>query len=119
MGRTSLFDREALAVLLKEQHGVVARSQVRSCAMTEAALWHRIRHEGPWQVLLPGVYLSYTGAATAAQREIDFLHFVPPARAVADTALSLREVGEVRAVVAGRGTGRGLSAVPPGAGGSR
>ena len=135
--------------------------------MTEAALWHRIRHEGPWQVLLPGVYLSYTGAATAAQREmaallyagagamitgpaalmahglrvpqaaigagivdvllpaerkrrdtgfvrvrrtarmpkavfrIDCLQFVPPARAVADTALSLREVGEVRAVVAG------------------
>lgn len=135
--------------------------------MSQAALWHRIRQEGPWQVLVPGVYLSYTGVATVTQREmaallyagrgsvitgpaaliahgmrapqaavaagvvdmlvpaermrrdsgfvrvrrtsrmpeivfrVGRLQYVPPARAVADTALRLREVGEVRAVVAG------------------
>jgi hypothetical protein len=167
MGRTALYDRKALAGLLEVQHGVVTRSQARSCAMSQAALWHRIRPEGRWRVLLPGVYLSYTGVATVNQRKmaallyagrgsvitgpaaliahgmrapqaalaagvvdvlvpaerrrrdygfvrvrrtsrmpaivfrVGCLQYVPPARAVADTALGLREVGEVRAVVAG------------------
>jgi hypothetical protein len=38
--------------------------------MSEAALRHRLREGGPWQVLLPGVYLAATGAPTSAQREM-------------------------------------------------
>jgi very-short-patch-repair endonuclease len=38
--------------------------------MTEGAIRYRIRAEGPWQTLLPGVYLTSTGAPTAKQRVI-------------------------------------------------
>jgi hypothetical protein len=38
--------------------------------MTASALRHRTRVDGPWQVILPGVYLSHTGALTQAQRQI-------------------------------------------------
>jgi len=36
--------------------------------MTEGAIRHRIRGNGPWQILLPGVYLTNTGAPSAKQR---------------------------------------------------
>jgi hypothetical protein len=38
--------------------------------MTEAAIRHRIRPDGPWQVVLPGVYLSHRGAMTARERHV-------------------------------------------------
>ena len=38
--------------------------------MSDAAVRHRIRPGGPWQPLLPGVYLSRTGTPTAFQREM-------------------------------------------------
>ena len=162
MGRKALFDREGVAALLAKQNGVITRSQLKNRAMSESALGHRIRDGGPWQVLLPGVYLSSTGTPTPAQREtaallyagpgsvitgpsglvfhrirgpetsaIDVLvpagrrrrdvafvrlHrtarmpamvfpagaacYVPPARAVADTVRCLRDVADIRAVVA-------------------
>ena len=130
--------------------------------MSDQALRHRIRSGGPWQVLLPGVYLTATGIPArphrlmAAQlyagpdsvitgpaalalhnlrapqtpmvdvlvpherrrRSLGFVRvhrtarmpnvvlwadevgYVPLARAVADTARGLRDLGEVRAVVA-------------------
>ena len=130
--------------------------------MSDQALRHRIRPGGPWQVLLPGVYLTATGSPAtpprlmAAQlyagpdsvitgpaalalhhirapqtrivdvlipherrrRSLGFVRvhrtsripsvvlwaddigYVPLARAVADTARGLRDLGEVRAVVA-------------------
>jgi very-short-patch-repair endonuclease len=68
MGRLSQFDIAALARLLARQSGVVSRSQAAACAMTEGAISHRIRANGPWQTLLPGVYLTSSGAPTAKQR---------------------------------------------------
>lgn len=58
MGRLSQFDADALTRLLGRQSGVISRSQAVACAMTEAAVRHRIRPDGPWQTLLPGVYLT-------------------------------------------------------------
>ncbi len=162
MGRQALFDRTALADLMTRQSGVITRGQARDCAMSDQALRHRIRPDGPWQVLLPGVYLTATGSPTAPQRLmaaqlyagrdsvitgpaalvlhnirapqtrlVDVLipherhrlsfgfvrvhrtaktpdvvlyagevRFVPLARAVADTVRGLRDIGEVRALVA-------------------
>jgi hypothetical protein len=68
MGRLSSFDTLELAALVRRQHGIVRRDQAFACAMSEAALRHRIRADGPWQVLLPGVYLVDGGAATPLQR---------------------------------------------------
>jgi hypothetical protein len=70
MGRIALFDRDGLADLLTRQVGVVSRSQARECGMSDAALRHRIRGGGPWQVLLPGIYFSHTGNPTTRQREM-------------------------------------------------
>jgi hypothetical protein len=38
--------------------------------MTPAALRHRVRPDGPWSVVLPGIYVLGSGELTAAQREV-------------------------------------------------
>lgn len=70
MGRVAAYDRQALAELLRLQDEVIDRAQATRCAMTESALRHRIRRDGPWQVLLPGVYLAHTGTMTVRQRDM-------------------------------------------------
>jgi hypothetical protein len=56
--------------LLASQRGVLCRAQVLSLGMTIHGLRWRIRAGGPWQRLLPGVYLTVTGEPTQAQREV-------------------------------------------------
>jgi hypothetical protein len=58
-----------LDFLLQLQRGVVSREQAVSSGLTESALRHRIRPGGPWQRLLPGLYVAATGEPTAEQRE--------------------------------------------------
>jgi AbiEi antitoxin C-terminal domain len=70
MGRMALFDGDRLADLLTKQVGVVSRGQAKACGLSDAALRHRIRPDGPWLVLLPGTYLSHTGTPTTRQREM-------------------------------------------------
>lgn len=70
MGRLSQFDADALARRLSRQSGVISRSQAGACALTEPAIRHRIRPDGPWQTLLPGIYLTTKGVPTAKQRVI-------------------------------------------------
>jgi hypothetical protein len=166
MGRLAAYDVEWLADLLRRQDSLVRRDQAMTCGLTERALRYRIRPDGPWQAVLPAVYLSVTGTMTSRQRimaaylyagghsgadvavtgpaalawhriraddgdKVDVLvgpecrirdagfarlHrtgvapnaayrdgvlvYVPPARAVADTARLLTDLAEVRAVVA-------------------
>jgi very-short-patch-repair endonuclease len=68
MGRVSQFDADALGRHISRQSGVISRSQALACAMTEPAIRHRIRADGPWQTLLPGVYLASSGVPTTKQR---------------------------------------------------
>jgi hypothetical protein len=82
MGRKALFDRDALADLLAGQNRVIARSQARCFAMSDAALRYRLRADGPWQVLLPGVYLAATGTPTTVQREMAALLYAGPGSAI-------------------------------------
>jgi hypothetical protein len=70
MGQRALFDRETVGELLKRQDGVITRSQIKGCGMSDSALRHRLRTGGPWQALLPGVYLSASGAVTTTQRQM-------------------------------------------------
>jgi hypothetical protein len=70
MPRLSDFDREKLAVIFSKQHGIVARRQVLACAMTAKALRYRIRPDGPWQVVLPGVYSNERGRLSDKQRAV-------------------------------------------------
>jgi hypothetical protein len=70
MAPSTRLDRAALAGTLRKQHDVVARDQTLAAGMSRAALRHRLQPGGPWQVLLPGVYVAVTGAVTADQRDV-------------------------------------------------
>jgi hypothetical protein len=61
---------DGLADLLDQQFSVVSRGQLLVLGMKNNAMQWRIRAGGPWQVLLPGVYLSQTGAPTLRQKEM-------------------------------------------------
>jgi hypothetical protein len=78
MPRKSEFDEARLDGLLKEQHRVISRAQVLACSMSPRALHHRIAASGPWQRLLPGVYLTVTGTVTQDQREMAALLYAGP-----------------------------------------
>lgn len=79
MPRLAVIDDAALSALLDKQHGIVTRSQARSCGLSSRAIDYRLRRTGPWQVLLPGVYQTWTGPAGTAQRQIAALLYAGPA----------------------------------------
>jgi len=68
--KLSAFDRSMLHETLRKQDDVVARRQAIACGMTENAIRHRIRAEGPWQIALPGVYAVGRGGLSARQRAV-------------------------------------------------
>jgi hypothetical protein len=70
MSRIAPYDSRALAELLARQDGVIGRAQAFECAMTESAVRHRLLPDGPWQVVLPGVYLTSCGTSTVRQRSM-------------------------------------------------
>ncbi|HEX5190291.1 MAG TPA: hypothetical protein VFW16_12150 [Streptosporangiaceae bacterium] len=59
-----------MAETIARQNGLISRAQALSCGLTHQALRYRIRAGGPWQVLVPGVYATFTGALTRDQKEI-------------------------------------------------
>ena len=59
-----------LGELLNQQFSVVSRGQLLNLGMKDNAMQWRIRSGGPWQALLPGVYLGLTGAANLPQKEV-------------------------------------------------
>ncbi len=66
LDRVTPDDRE-VEWLLAYQRGVVSSTQAPAIGLTAAGLRHRYRPGGPWQRLLPGVYLTFTGEATSQQ----------------------------------------------------
>jgi len=86
MGQRALFDLEAVAQLLKRQEGVITRNQTKDCGMSDSALRHRLRTGGPWQVLLPGVYLSASGAVTTMQRQVAAILYAGPGSVITGPA---------------------------------
>ena len=66
------------AKLVDQQVAVVARGQLLRLGMTDRMLHSRVREGGRWQVLLPGVYLTVTGAPTLQQKEMAALLYAGP-----------------------------------------
>jgi hypothetical protein len=89
-------DHRALAELLGWQHELISRPQAMACNMTPEAIRHRIRDGGPWQRLLPGVYLALTGAASARQKAIAALLYAGAGSVLTGRA-ALHEMGVSRA----------------------
>jgi hypothetical protein len=70
MQQRSEFDVRRLNRILLEQLYVISRAQAFSCEMSPRMLHRRVAPSGPWQRLLPGVYLGVTGTVTQDQREM-------------------------------------------------
>lgn len=68
MPRVSSVD--GLAGLLDRQLAVASRSQLLALGMKDDAMRYRVRAGGPWQTLLPGVYLTTSGVPSFAQKEM-------------------------------------------------
>lgn len=61
---------DGLNELMDKQLAVVSRGQLLALGMTDNAMQYRVRSGGPWQVLLPGVYLGLTGTPDLRQKEV-------------------------------------------------
>jgi hypothetical protein len=70
MPNICVYNHERLDAMLRTQHGIVARYQALECGLTPRAIDHRLRRDGPWRSILPGVYLTVTGAPTPDQRDM-------------------------------------------------
>lgn len=70
MPHLATFDRAALESLLAAQHQIVTRNQALGCGLSAKAIRYRIRSDGPWQVVLPGIYAARQGTLTAPQRAV-------------------------------------------------
>ena len=92
MPRKARADAHRLADLLRRQHFVIGRDQALACGFSEISLQHRIRPGGPWQRLLPGVYLATAGRPSAGQREMAALLHAGPRSALTGMA-ALRRHG--------------------------
>jgi hypothetical protein len=78
---------------LREQEQVITRTQALSLGLSPSQIRHRIRPaSGPWQCLLPGVYLAATGTPTQRQLEIAALRRAGPGSALTGIA-ALRHHG--------------------------
>jgi very-short-patch-repair endonuclease len=86
MPRSSDFDRAAVTAVLARQYQVITRSQVIGCGLSESALVHRLRAGGPWQRLLPGVFLTVSGTPTSDQRDLAALLYAGPGSMLTGTA---------------------------------
>jgi hypothetical protein len=91
MSRSTQLD-EALSPTLNRQHHVVSRAQALASGMSRDAILHRVRPGGPWQRLLPGVYLALTGRPAIEQKEMAALLYAGPASVITGQA-ALRGLG--------------------------
>jgi len=76
MPRTSTF--AGLRPLLDGQLAVASRGQLLALGMNDRAMQYRLRPDGPWQALLPGIYLAVTGTPTFEQKEMAALLYAGP-----------------------------------------
>ena len=58
--------------------GLITRAQVQAAGWSVGTLRHRIRPGGPWQAVLPGIYLGSNGPLADGQREIAAVLYAGP-----------------------------------------
>ena len=78
MTRSTRFKQADIAGLLAYQHQLITRRQALERGMTARALQYRLRTGGPWQRLLPGVFLTVTGTPTSRQLDVAALLYGGP-----------------------------------------
>lgn len=83
--RVTADDRER-EWLLAYQRGVLSRQQALACGFTLEAIRHKARPGGPWQRLLPGIYLTVTGQPAREQLETAALLHAGPVSVITGAA---------------------------------
>lgn len=61
---------DLLASMIQQQRQIVTRAQALTCRLPHSTIDYKIAPGGPWQALLPGVYLTVTGSVTQEHREV-------------------------------------------------
>jgi hypothetical protein len=92
MAAPGRLDEAALRRVLSKQDGVISRQQALDWGMSLGQFRHRVRPGGPWQRLVPGVYLTVTGTPTTRQLEIAALRYAGPGSSITGLA-ALRRSG--------------------------
>ncbi|WP_030888857.1 hypothetical protein [Streptomyces varsoviensis] len=77
------YDRAVLARLVRRQHGLATHAQLRALGVSQGAIWNRARENGPWQRVLPRVYLLHSGAPDTVQRLLAAVLYAAGQRAAA------------------------------------
>jgi len=73
---------------------VITRQQALAVGMTRHGLRHRLRPEGPWRGVLPGVYIAATGTPTITQTQLAALLYAgQPSVITGPAALLLHHIG--------------------------
>jgi hypothetical protein len=78
--------------LLDRQHGVFCLDQAERYGLSMSTVRYRIRPGGPWQRILPGVYLTFSGTPTRDQLDMSALLYVGHGAALTGLA-ALRRMG--------------------------
>lgn len=68
MPKLATYDRTALGRILASQDQVIGRNQALACGMSAEVVRYKLRPGGPWQVVLPGVYLTHGGRLNTPER---------------------------------------------------
>jgi hypothetical protein len=94
MGATARYDKELFGRFLREQRKVVTRRQLVQCGMTRSAIQYRVRPDGRWRIILPGVYAASDGVVSADQREMAAMLYAGPSAVMTGT-FAVRHYGLV------------------------
>lgn len=83
---------DTLSRVIDRQHGVLSREQAGKLGLPMSTLRYRTRREGPWQKILPGVYLTVSGHPTFDQLDMAALLYAGQASMITGLA-ALRRYG--------------------------
>jgi len=86
MPRLAQYDRAEVERILRKQRRLIERQQALACSMSAKAISYRTRATGPWQIVLPGVYLRDGGNLSAEQRVVAALLYAGSAIGVTGPA---------------------------------
>lgn len=93
MPQRTFFDGAALDSLIERERGVLSHREVRAVGLPASTFAYRIRAQGPWQRLLPGLVVTHNGPPTPRQRLLGALKYAGEDTVITGaTALSLRQV---------------------------
>jgi hypothetical protein len=76
--------------ILREQHSVIDYHQASGCNMSEKAVRYRTRPGEPWQMVLPGVYVTHSGLLSTSQRAMAAWRYAGSAIAITGQAAVVR-----------------------------